>query len=101
MARWSSSEETRFIFNAQRKIDQIVPLVRNDAHKIIEECMIQANVAAARYIEKNEASALFRVHDRPGEERLTGFRDFLAELGLELKGARARAEGLRRAGRQV
>ena len=80
------SEETRFIFNAQRKIDQIVPLVRNDAHKIIEECMIQANVAAARYIEKNEAAALFRVHDRPGEERLTGFRDFLAELGLELKG---------------
>ena len=81
------SEETRFIFNAQRKIDRIVPLVRNDAHKIIEECMIQANVAAARYIEKNEAAALFRVHDRPGEERLTGFRDFLAELGLELKGA--------------
>jgi len=80
------SEETRFIFNAQRKIDRIVPLVRNDAHKIIEECMIQANVAAARYIEKNEAAALFRVHDRPGEERLTGFRDFLAELGLELKG---------------
>ncbi|MFM4703202.1 ribonuclease R [Aeromonas bivalvium] len=80
------SEETRFIFNAQRKIDRIVPLVRNDAHKIIEECMILANVAAARYIEKNEAAALFRVHDRPGEERLTGFRDFLAELGLELKG---------------
>ncbi|MGL5949201.1 MAG: ribonuclease R [Aeromonas sp.] len=80
------SEETRFIFNAQRKIDRIVPLVRNDAHKIIEECMILANVAAARYIEKNEAHALFRVHDRPGEERLTGFRDFLAELGLELKG---------------
>ena len=51
------SEETRFIFNAQRKIDQIVPLVRNDAHKIIEERMIQANVAAARYIEKNEAFA--------------------------------------------
>ncbi|MFR9719808.1 ribonuclease R [Aeromonas diversa] len=80
------SEETRFIFNAERKIDRIVPLVRNDAHKIIEECMIQANVAAARFIEKHEAAALFRVHDRPGEERLTGFRQFLAELGLELKG---------------
>lgn len=80
------SEETRFIFNAERKIDRIVPLVRNDAHKIIEECMIQANVAAARFVEKNEAAALFRVHDRPGEERLTGFRQFLGELGLELKG---------------
>ncbi|MGY3926144.1 ribonuclease R [Aeromonas simiae] len=80
------SEETRFIFNAERKIDRIVPLVRNDAHKIIEECMILANVASARFIEKHEAAALFRVHDRPGEERLTGFRQFLAELGLELGG---------------
>ncbi len=80
------SEETRFVFNPQRKIERIVPVVRNDAHKIIEECMIMANVAAARFIEKQEAHALFRVHDKPGEEKLTGFRSFLAELGLELKG---------------
>ncbi|MDX1265932.1 MAG: ribonuclease R [Oceanisphaera sp.] len=80
------SEETRFVFNPQRKIEQIVPVVRNDAHKIIEECMIMANVAAARFIEKQDAHALFRVHDKPGEEKLTGFRSFLGELGLELKG---------------
>ena len=80
------SEETRFIFNAQRKIERIVPLVRNDAHKIIEECMIQANVAAAKYIEKCEAETLFRVHERPGELKLDTFRQFLGELGLELKG---------------
>ncbi|MFP2768808.1 ribonuclease R [Oceanisphaera sp. KMM 10153] len=80
------SEETRFVFNPQRKIERIVPVVRNDAHKIIEECMIMANVAAARFIEKQEAHALFRVHDKPGEEKLTGFRSFLGELGLELKG---------------
>ncbi|MBM7456932.1 ribonuclease R [Oceanisphaera litoralis] len=80
------SEETRFVFNPQRKIERIVPVVRNDAHKIIEECMIMANVAAARFIEKQDAHALFRVHDKPGEEKLTGFRSFLAELGLELKG---------------
>lgn len=80
------SEETRFVFNPQRKIERIVPLVRNDAHKIIEECMIMANVAAARFIEKQDAHALFRVHDKPGEEKLTGFRSFLGELGLELKG---------------
>ncbi len=80
------TQETRFIFNADRKIDQIVPLIRNDAHKIIEECMIQANVAAARYIEKCNASALFRVHESPGEEKLTGFRSFLSELGLDLAG---------------
>ncbi|MBO1519353.1 ribonuclease R [Oceanisphaera pacifica] len=80
------SDETQFIFNAQRKIESIVPVVRNDAHKIIEECMIAANVAAARFIEKQEAHALFRVHEKPGDEKLVGFRSFLAELGLELKG---------------
>ncbi|RJG47955.1 ribonuclease R [Motilimonas pumila] len=80
------TSETRFIFNSQRKIESIVPLHRNDAHKIIEECMIQANVSAARYIEKMQAHALFRVHETPGEEKLNGFRSFLSELGLQLRG---------------
>ena len=80
------TEETRFVFNAQRKIEQILPLVRNDAHKIIEECMIMANVAAAKFIEKNQGTCLFRNHDAPGEERLAGFRSFLSELGLNLSG---------------
>lgn len=46
--------ETKFIFNAQRKIDRIEPLVRNDAHKIIEECMILANIASAGFVEKQK-----------------------------------------------
>ena len=79
--------ETRFIFNAERKIDSIEPVRRNVAHTIIEECMIMANVATARLIEKHEeAGALFRVHEPPSSERLTNFRGFLAELGLNLKG---------------
>ena len=78
--------ETRFVFNAQRKIDHIVPVERNVAHKIIEECMILANVSAAKYVEKHKAEALFRVHDTPGEERLTNFRNFVGELGLHLGG---------------
>ncbi|NAX45495.1 ribonuclease R [Photobacterium halotolerans] len=78
--------ETQFIFNADRKIDRIVPSERNDAHKIIEECMIMANVASAKLVEKAKEPALYRVHDTPGEERLTGFRDFLGELGLNLTG---------------
>ncbi|QUJ67703.1 ribonuclease R [Photobacterium sp. GJ3] len=78
--------ETQFIFNADRKIDRIVPAERNDAHKIIEECMILANVASAKLVEKAKEPALYRVHDTPGEERLTGFRDFLGELGLNLTG---------------
>jgi len=78
--------EVRFLFNEARKIDAIVPLVRNDAHKIIEECMIQANVASARFIESAKASALFRVHETPSEEKLANFRSFLGELGLTLNG---------------
>lgn len=44
--------ETKFIFNAQRKIESIEPVVRNDAHKLIEECMILANIASASLVEK-------------------------------------------------
>ncbi|AMG30875.1 ribonuclease R [Grimontia hollisae] len=78
--------ETKFIFNAMRKIERIVPVERNDAHKIIEECMILANIASARFVEKAKEPALYRVHEAPGEERLTGFKDFLGELGLTLEG---------------
>ncbi|WP_038179128.1 ribonuclease R [Vibrio rhizosphaerae] len=78
--------ETKFIFNAERKIDRIEPLVRNDAHKIIEECMILANIASASLVEKMKEPALYRIHETPGEERLMGFRDFLGELGLNLTG---------------
>ncbi|MGL5336139.1 MAG: ribonuclease R [Enterovibrio sp.] len=80
------TQETKFIFNANRKIEKIVPLVRNDAHKIIEECMIIANVASARLVEKAQEPALYRVHEAPGEDRLTGFKSFLGELGLSLDG---------------
>ncbi|GMQ45271.1 ribonuclease R [Vibrio sp. 10N] len=78
--------ETKFIFNADRKIDRIEPVVRNDAHKIIEECMILANIASASLVEKAKEPSLYRVHETPGEERLQGFRDFLGELGLDLSG---------------
>jgi len=78
--------ETRFIFNEYRKIEAIEPIVRNDAHKIIEECMIQANVASARLIGEAEQAALYRVHETPSEEKLANFRSFLAELGLTLNG---------------
>lgn len=80
------TQEVRFLFNEQRKIDSIIPLIRNDAHKIIEECMIQANVAAAHFITANNAAALFRVHETPSEEKLANFRSFLSELGLMLGG---------------
>jgi ribonuclease R len=74
--------ETRFIFNSHRKIEQIVPVHRNEAHKIIEECMILANVASAKFVEKHEAAALYRVHEQPDSDRFANFKRFLAELGI-------------------
>lgn len=76
------TQESKFIFNAQRKIDCIVPVVRNDAHKLIEECMILANVSAARTLAKNKAEALYRVHDEPDPDRLTSFLSYLGEVGI-------------------
>ncbi|MFL1404133.1 ribonuclease R [Marinobacter sp. M1N3S26] len=78
--------ETRVIFDANRKIEEIVPVVRNDAHKIVEECMLCANVATARFLKKYRVPALYRVHDAPSEERLQSVRLFLGELGLQLGG---------------
>ncbi len=78
--------ETRVIFDATRKIEEIVPVERNDAHKIVEECMLCANVATARFLKKHKIPALYRVHDGPSEERLAALRLFLGELGLQLGG---------------
>ena len=78
--------ESKFIFNALGRIERIEPVVRNDAHKIIEECMILANIASAHFMEKHQEPALYRIHAVPSEEKLTAFRSFLAECGLSLSG---------------
>jgi ribonuclease R len=74
--------ESKFVFNAQRKISHIIAVERNEAHMLIEECMIMANVCAAQFIEKNEQEGLFRIHDKPDEDRLTTFKNYLAEIGI-------------------
>ena len=76
------TQESKFIFNAQRKIDHIVPLERNDAHKLIEECMIMANVSAAGFLQRHQAEGLYRVHDEPDADRLTAFTAYLGEVGI-------------------
>ena len=78
--------ETKFIFNAMGRIERIEPVVRNNAHKILEECMILANIAAANFMEKHKEPALYRIHATPSEEKLTSFRTFLNEFGLTLEG---------------
>ncbi|MDH1264210.1 ribonuclease R [Pseudomonas sp. GD03944] len=78
------TQETRIIFGAGRKIAEIRPTQRNDAHKLIEECMLAANVATAAFMQKHEIPALYRVHDGPPPERLEKLKAFLTELGLSL-----------------
>ena len=78
--------ETAILFNDERKIESIVPRSRNDAHKIIEECMLAANVATARFLDKHDLPALYRIHQPPSPERLDKLRLFLNELGLSLGG---------------
>ncbi|EIK51831.1 ribonuclease R [Stutzerimonas stutzeri TS44] len=78
------TQETRIVFGAGRKIAEIKPTERNDAHKLIEECMLCANVATAAFLQKHEIPALYRVHDGPPLERQEKLRAFLGELGLSL-----------------
>ncbi len=78
--------ETKIIFGEGRKIEKIVPLVRNDAHRLIEECMLCANICAARFLLKEDCPGLFRVHEGPSPEKLNDLRRFLGEMGLKLPG---------------
>ncbi|PLY12077.1 MAG: ribonuclease R [Sedimenticola sp.] len=78
--------ETRIVFNEQKKVERIVPLVRNDAHRLIEECMLAANVASAKFLLRKKLPALYRIHEGPPEDKLVDLRSFLGELGLSLSG---------------
>lgn len=80
--------EPKFIFNEMGRIDYIEPIARNEAHKIIEECMILANVAAADFVQKNSEPALYRIHSAPSEEKLIALYSFLGECGLSFKRGR-------------
>jgi ribonuclease R len=78
--------ELELRFDEQGKIDTIVPVVRNEAHKIIEECMLAANVCAAQYLIDKKQPALFRVHEGPTPEKLDNLKKFLAGSALQLPG---------------
>lgn len=78
------STETRIVFDSERKIQQIVPTTRNDAHMLIEECMLAANQCAADILLRYKIPSLYRVHDGPSTEKLAGLQAFLGEMGLSL-----------------
>jgi ribonuclease R len=80
------TQEARIVFGADKKIESIGSQTRNDAHRLIEECMIAANVAAARFLERHRIPALYRVHDRPAPDKVAELREFLSEVGMKLAG---------------
>ena len=80
------SVETRMIFDDQGKIEKIIRVERNDAHRLIEECMLAANVCASDFLEKNEQPTLYRVHEGPSAEKLEALRSMLKDFGLTLGG---------------
>ncbi len=78
--------ETMMLFNDEGKIDRIVPTSRNEAHKIIEECMLAANVCAASFLESSKHAAVYRVHEGPSAEKLDLLRTFMTEFGFTVGG---------------
>ena len=80
------SIETQMVFNKQGKIERIIPVIRNEAHRLIEECMLAANVCAAEFLHKHKHPALYRNHAGPTSEKLINLREQLGLLGLKLQG---------------
>ncbi|CAK0771172.1 RNase R [Gammaproteobacteria bacterium] len=78
--------ESRFEFDDQNQVIAIRPLVRHDAHRLIEECMLAANVATARLLTRKRLAILYRVHNGPTLEKLTDLKAFLGQMGLKLPG---------------
>ncbi len=79
--------ERKVVLDREGKVDRIWVPERLDAHRLIEEFMIQANVAAAETLEARRAAVVYRVHDAPSREKLAALREFLDSLGLKLPGA--------------
>ena len=78
--------ETYIVCNANGKIEKILPRTRNDAHRLIEECMLAANVCAADLLIRHKHPGAFRVHAGPSTEKLNQLRTFLRQVGLNLTG---------------
>ena len=84
--------ETKMLCDAQGRITEIVAQSRNDAHRLIEECMLAANTCAADFLVRNKHPGLYRVHEGPSADRLAKLREFLAGAGLSLGNAAQEAK---------
>ena len=81
--------ETRVVLGTDGRVERIEPGERNTAHRIIEECMVAANVAAARLLERHRLPVLYRIHEGPPPDKVEELRAFLDEFGLRLGGGEA------------
>ncbi len=76
--------QTRIELNRDGEVERIATVPRNDAHRLIEECMIAANVEAAKFLKKHRIPGLYRVHARPDPDRFDDLRQYLLGLGLKV-----------------
>lgn len=74
--------ESRFVFNHQGEVVSLVPVQRKISHGMVEECMIAANIAAARFLKRHKIPALYRVHEPPDKQKLEDLKKFLLEIGF-------------------
>jgi ribonuclease R len=81
--------ETELVFDDRGKIERITAVARNDAHRVIEECMLAANVCASDFLRSHDHPMLYRIHEGPTPEKLAGLREFLKGFGLHLTGGAA------------
>ena len=79
------STEVHFLFNERWKVKGIEPDYRNEAHKLIEECMIAANICAASFVGKYKYETLYRIHEKPTPEKLDKLRTILSRYGIDLR----------------
>lgn len=80
------TKEVVFEYNDQRKIENIHPYERNEAHLVIEECMIAANICAAKYLKKNKVPSLYRIHEGPNPNKVQDMIEFLSAYGVKMTG---------------
>jgi ribonuclease R len=78
------STEVKFLFDERGAVDDILPYERNDAHMLIEECMITANVEAAMFLLRQRVAVPFRAHEPPQPDRLESLEQFLRGLGIRV-----------------
>ena len=75
---------TKFELNDEGEIERIATAPRNDAHRLIEECMIAANVQAAKFLRRHRIASLYRIHARPDPDRFDELRQYLVSVGLKV-----------------